>query len=174
MTLGPLEWFTNPLGSLLAAIVAGLDPRELRTVALIDLGAPPAAETTERLIRSCRGVPLHLEGSLMMAVFATPLEGVRCALELAELAEPGRGRVTGALHDGLMSDATSDDFVEAVSRTAAELADLASPGQLLVTGAVRDGMPDDPRIDLSHLGTTRLLGQMMEVIEVRRVDEREA
>lgn len=164
----------DPLGSLLAAAVAGLDPRELRTVALIELGAPLPAETTEQLIRSYRGVPVHLEGSLVMAVFATPLEGVRCALELAELADPGRGRVTGALHDGLMSDDTSDDFVEPVSDTAAELADLASPGQLLMTGAVRDGMPNDPRIDLTHLGTTRLLGQMMEVLEVRRLDEREA
>ena len=172
--LGPLEWVTNPLGSLLAAAVAGLDPRELRTVALIDLGAPSPPAMTERLIRSYRGVLVHLEGWLVMAVFATPLEGVRCALELAELADPGPRRLTGAIHDGLMSDDTSDDLVEPVSRTAAELADLASPGQLLITGAVRDGMPDDPRIDLTYLGTSRLLGQMMEVLEVRRIDEPQA
>jgi class 3 adenylate cyclase len=168
MTLGPLEWLTNPLGSLLAATVAGLDPRELRTVALIDLGAPLPAETTEQLIRSCRGVPVHLEGSLVMGVFATPLEGVRCSLELVERGGPAGRRHRGALHDGLMSDGRSD-FVETTSRLAAELADLADEGQLLITDAVEEGMRHDRTVDLTHVGRVQLAGQVVVVYEVRRL-----
>jgi class 3 adenylate cyclase len=170
MAFRTLDWFENPLGSVLAAAVASLDPRELRTVALLDLGTPLAAEEVEGSVRSYRGVPIHLEGSLVMAVFATPFEGVRCALDLAGHADPSRLRARGALHDGLMSDRQSD-FVERIPRMTAELADLADEGQLLITDAVEEGMRQDRTVDRTHLGRVRLLDQVVVVFEVRSAQE---
>jgi hypothetical protein len=172
MPFSDLDILTEPVGRLLSAIVGGLDPRELRTIAVLDIGAPLPDEVLDSLIRSFRGVRLHTEGSVVIGVFATPLEGVRCALDLAERADPDRGRVTGALHDGLMWDSRSD-FVEPVSRTAAELADLAGAGQLLITGAVQDAMTFDRRIDTTYVGSSTLQGQNTAVFEVRRVDSNE-
>ena len=168
MPFSALEIVAEPVGHLLSAVVGRLDPREPRTVAVVGIEPRLPDDESERLIRSFRGVRLFSEGWILIAVFATPLEGVRCALTLAETGDPERGRVTGALHDGLMWDSRSD-FVEPVSRVVAELADLAELGQLLITGAVHDGMTADRTIDMAYVGSSTLQGQMTPVFEVRRV-----
>jgi class 3 adenylate cyclase len=168
MALVDLDFLAEPLGHALSKVVGALDPRVPRTVAVLDLGLPVDDEVAQ-LVRSFRGVVLHSEGDVLVAVFATPMEGVRCVLELSDRSRERDRWARGAMHDGLMSDRTSD-FVEHVSRAAAELGDLTTSGQLLITGAVLDGLMSDDRIDATFLESIALDGQVTAVYEVRRLE----
>ncbi len=69
----------------------------------------------------------------------------------------------------VMSERTSDDLVEHVTRVAAELGDVTTSGQLLVTEAVLDGIMTDDRIEAVFLETIALDGQATAVYEIRRL-----
>jgi class 3 adenylate cyclase len=160
------EIVAHPIAFALSHVVAALDPREPRTVGLLDLGVDVDDEVRS-LVRSSRGVVLHAEGTMLAIVVATPFEAVRCALELADRSAARDRAVRGGLHDGLMSD-RRDDLTEDVTRVAAELADLAAPAQILVTAAVLDGMGPADEIEADLLRQTVLNGQAMWVAAVRR------
>lgn len=168
MAFVDLDILTNPVGGALSHVVGALDRRVPRTVAVLDLGLP-VDDNVEPLVRSFRGVTLCSEGDILVAVFATPMEGVRCALELSDRSRARDRWTRGALHDGLMSDRTDDDLVEHVTRVAAELGDLTTSGQLLITEAVLDGILTDDRIEAVFLETIDLDGQATAAYEIRRL-----
>jgi len=161
-----LDGLSDPVSYALSKIVAVFDPREPRTVGAVDLGLE-VDDGAEALVGSFRGVTLHAEGSALLAVFATPAEGVRCALELSERSWHDARSASGGLHSGLMSE-RRHDLAEHVTRAAAQLADLAVPGQLLITGAVMDGVIGDDRIEAVFVDTVALDGQAMGVFDARR------
>jgi class 3 adenylate cyclase len=161
-----LDALSEPVSYLLSKVVAVFDPRDPRTVGAVDLGLDVDDEA-ESLVGSFRGSVVHAEGSALLAVFATPVEGVRCALELSERSWLRARSAGGGLHSGLMSE-RRHDLAEHVTRAAAQLADLAVPGQLLITGAVMDGVISDDRIEAVFVETVPLDGQVMGVFEARR------
>ena len=168
MAFVDLGILTDPVGHALSHVVGALDPRVPRTVAALDLGLP-VDDDVEPLVRSFRGITLCSEGDILVAVFATPMEGVRCALRLSDRSRAKDRWTRGALHDGLMSDRTNDDLVEHVTRVAAELGDLTTSGQLLITEAVLDGIMTADRIEAAFQETVALDGQATAVYEIRRL-----
>ncbi len=165
MPFSDLDILSEPISFVLSKVVGALDPREPRTVGVLDLGLDVDDEV-EPLVRSFRGAVLLAQGSVLVMVVATPFEGVRCALELMERSRLRDRSARGALHDGPMSDRRSD-LVEQVTRVATELGDLAASGQVLITSAVLDGVMHDDRVEAAFLETLRLGGQATPVYEVR-------
>jgi class 3 adenylate cyclase len=91
----------------------------------------------QRLLGRHDGVHVKDTGDGMVARFAAPAQGVRCAMALVEIAAHLGLEIRAGLHTGEV-EIRGGDIGGLAVHIAARVSALAGPGQVLTTGTVRD------------------------------------
>ncbi len=120
------------------------------------------------------GRVIELRGDEALAVFTSPVQAVRAAIELlAACAEEEAADPTLPLHVGVGIDAgaaipVEDGFRGSPLNAAARLCSIAAAGQIMITAAVaeRAGMVDDARFESRGLVELKGFEPGLEVVEV--------
>lgn len=91
----------------------------------------------QRLLARHDGVHVKNTGDGMLARFARPAEGVRCAVAMVEAARNSGLDIRAGLHAGEV-ELRGDDIGGLAVHIASRVSDLAGPGEVLTTSTVRD------------------------------------
>jgi class 3 adenylate cyclase len=91
----------------------------------------------QRLLARHDGVHVKNTGDGMLARFARPTQGVRCAVAMVEAARNSGLEIRAGLHAGEV-ELRGGDIGGLAVHIASRVCDLAGPGEVLATGTVRD------------------------------------
>ena len=91
----------------------------------------------QRLLTRFDGVHVKNTGDGTLARFASPAQGVRCALAMAQTGEDVGVAIRAGLHAGEI-ELRGDDIGGLAVHIASRVSALAGPSEVLTTGTVRD------------------------------------
>jgi class 3 adenylate cyclase len=92
---------------------------------------------TRRLLARHEGILVKTTGDGILARFASPAQGVRCATSMVESASSSGLELRAGLHAGEV-EVRGDDIGGLAVHIASRVSAMAAPGEVLVTGTVRD------------------------------------
>ncbi len=132
------------------------------------------AELARDAVAARGGEVIELRGDEALAVFTSPVQAVRAAIELlAACVEEEAADPTLPLHVGVGIDVgeavpVEDGFRGSPLNAAARLCSVAAAGQIMITAAVaeRSGMVDDARFESRGLVELKGFEPGLEVVEV--------
>ncbi len=121
--------FTDIVDSTVRAAAAGRPPVACR--------ARRVRRQRDRLLARHDGILVKITGDGILARFATPAQGVRCAAAMVAAASELRARAAGGAARGEV-ELRGDDIGGLAVHIASRVSAMAAAGEVLVTGTVRD------------------------------------